>query len=105
MNNIQAIKDCIELTQRYPLQTCLVQCQLLCNALDDSEAFNRLMDSRRRNGCLREIARLSIAKYGARNLLSALLYLAGDTDGHQLQLKVYKYDSEKTIEELRNLMD
>ena len=102
--NIEAIKDAIDLTKHYPLEVCLTQCQALCDSLDDDEQFSQLMGNRRSNECLKEIIRLSAAKYGARNLLSALLYLEGDTDGHQLQLAAHKIEAEKALKELNQLM-
>ncbi len=103
-SNVEAIRDCIELTKRYPLETCLLQCQYLCGSLDDAEAFNKLMDAKRRNGCLREITRLACSKYGARNLLSALFYLSGDTEAAIFQFEVYKSGLENVLEEFRRLM-
>ena len=104
-SNLQAIKDCTELIQRYPIDLCLEKSRLLCDSLNDEDKFNRIMQQKRRNSCMKEITRLSISKWGARNVYAALLYLSGNTEAAQLHLQAYKYDSEEAQESLNKLFE
>jgi hypothetical protein len=104
-SNLQAIKDCIELTQHYPLEECLQKAKEMCDTLGHSKEFEKLMHRTRHDKCLDAITDLAIGKWGARNVFSALLYLAGNIDGSQLQLKIYEYDSKKAFRDINKLLE
>ncbi len=102
ISNLQAIKDCIKLVEKYPLDECLTGATKMCIAIED-DALMVFLEEARRDPCLDAIQSLAIAKWGARNVLAALLYLKGDTDGHQLQLASYKYAAKQATEDLKKL--
>lgn len=103
ISNFQALRDCIELTQQYDLAACLEAAKKLCDSLNEDD-FAKVLESKKYDHCFHEVYMLAVAKWGARNVYSALLYLSGDTDGHQLQLAAYKYASERATKELNDLL-
>ncbi|MEB3218440.1 MAG: hypothetical protein VKN72_19705 [Nostocales cyanobacterium 94392] len=92
-NFVQALPDCERLAQKYGLERCLAACKDLCDALDsDSEELFGTDDE-----CLRSITREAMAKFGARNMYAAFLYLSGNVEAAELHLQAHRFIAERAM--------
>ncbi|BAY84599.1 hypothetical protein NIES267_40950 [Calothrix parasitica NIES-267] len=92
-NFIHTLPDCELIAQKYGLERCLVACKDFCDALDSDteEIFSR------DDECLREIIRLAVAKFGARNLYAAFLHISGNVEAADLHLQAHRFIVEQQI--------
>lgn len=100
-SNTEAIRDSINLVEKYSVEQCLIECHFLCNALDKDGDLEDVYRRKKNNACLNELWRLSFLYYGARNLLSALYYVAGDVEQYVSHLQQHK----DTLEDLEDFLD
>ncbi|NJO63202.1 MAG: hypothetical protein HC836_34775 [Richelia sp. RM2_1_2] len=108
-NFLQALSDCdtrlrvgfaYRLAQKYGLERCLAACKDLCDALDsDTDELFGTDDE-----CLREITREAIAKFGARNMYAAFLYLSGNTEATDLHLQAHRFTAERAMQEINEIL-
>jgi hypothetical protein len=82
------------------LERCLSTCKTLCDALDsDSEELFRTDDE-----CLREIIHEAGAKFGARNMYAAFLYLSGNVEAADLHLQAHRFLAEEAMQEIDKML-
>lgn len=99
-NFVYAFPDCNRLAQKYGLERTLAACKGLCDALDsDSEELFRTDDE-----CLREIIHEAGAKFGARNMYAAFLYLSGNVEAADLHLQAHRFIAERAMQEIDKML-
>ncbi len=79
---------------------CLAACKGLCDALDsDSEELFRTDDK-----CLRSIIHEAGAKFGAKNMYAAFLYLSGNVEAADLHLQAHQFLAEQAMQEITEIL-
>lgn len=99
---VQTLPECDRLINKYGLDKCLQASKGFCDDLEDGRDLVKYVKGD--DKCAIEIAKEAVAKYGARNMYSAFLYLAGDTEAADLHLAAHRFISANAITEINNIL-